>query len=380
MKKELTREQIEELTIKIKQGTATEAERLDFDTWYSRQAERTFHVPENLATSERALKDTIYQHIEQELGFNKSSRSRIVLWRRVAVAASILVFLSAGLYFAFDNPSPAVQSVAAMKEDFAPGSNKAILTLSGGRRIILTDAKNGQLAKQGNTVINKTADGKVVYGSGAGEASIAINTMSTPRGGQYHLTLADGTDVWLNAASSITYPAAFTGKNREVEITGEVYFQVAHNAAKPFRVKSKDQMVEVLGTHFNINAYENEASTKTTLLEGSVALSSSDQRILIKPGEQSVFNKNRFVVTDADVKEAVAWKNGYFHFVDTDIQTLMRQISRWYDVDVEFVGPISKDTFTGRISRFRNISQVLKIVKSSDVQLTFEGRRIMVSM
>lgn len=301
------------------------------------------------------------------------------LWTTIAATATIVLTLSAWLFYF--NHQPATQATATLTEDFKPGSNKAILTLVGGKQIILTGAKNGQLANEAGTVINKTDDGEVIYNNGQTENKTSVyNTMTTPRGGQYHLTLADGTIAWLNAASSITYPVAFWGKQRQVEITGEVYFQVAHNAAKPFLVKSKDQTVKVLGTHFNINAYDNEGTIKTTLLEGSVAVSADGKEQILKPGQQSILNNHKIEVSETDVPEAVAWKDGYFQFVNSDIQAIMRQISRWYDVEVIFEGPITKETFTGRISRFRNISEALKIIQSSKgVHLTYSGRRIMVS-
>lgn len=391
MKKELTRERIEELASKIKQNTATAAEQREFDAWYGRQAEKPFHVPGHVATSETDLKDGIYQHILQETGLNKPNRPRLMLWRRIAVAASVVLCLSVGGYFFLNKKPDTVQTVQNQQVDFAPGSNKAILTLSNGKKIALDDVSQGKLAAEGSTVISKTGDGQVIYDdqhSLHSKTENVVNTMSTPRGGQYHLTLSDGTEVWLNAASSITYPAAFTGSDRQVKITGEVYFQVAHNATKPFRVKSNGQMVEVLGTHFNINAYNDEVAVKTTLLEGSVRISplrgdKADEATsaILKPGQQAILSSGALSTKSVDVNEAMAWKNGYFYFVDTDIQTIMRQISRWYDVDVEFQGPITKETFTGRISRNRNISKVLKIVQDSKyVQLTFEGRRIMVKM
>jgi Fe2+-dicitrate sensor, membrane component len=294
-------------------------------------------------------------------------------------AAILLILLSAGGYFLLIKHQPVLQYSKTLKEDFGPGSNKAILTLSNGRQIILTNAKTGRLAIQGQTVIRKTADGEIVYSPSSRSSSVVMNTMSTPRGGQYHLTLSDGTDVWLNAASSITYPVVFTGNDREVIITGEVYFQVAHNTSKPFLVKSGAQTVKVLGTHFNINAYADEASIKTTLLEGSVEVSAVGTRQTIKPGQQTEFENNSLKISVADTNEAIAWKDGYFQFVDADIESVMRQISRWYDVDVTFEGPVTKQRFTGRISRLRNISKVLRIIQSyQDVQLTYSGRRIMV--
>lgn len=368
---------------KYEQGLATNEEVRKLEAWYQTFEDRP-DIMADLSDAEKLSgRENMLYRISgiisaQTTAEAVQTKKTVVLWQRWMVAASLLIVLSIGGYFLLHKDQPKVQFSKVLKEDFAPGSNKAVLTLAGGKQIILTGAKNGQLATQGGSVIQKTADGAVVYDAG-GNGAIVMNTMSTPRGGQYHLTLADGTGVWLNAASSITYPSGFTGNQRQVEITGEVYFEVAHNTAKPFLVKSGLQTVEVLGTHFNINAYTDEAGIKTTLLEGSVAISASGSRQTLKPGEQAILKGNSIRISETDTDEAIAWKEGYFQFVDADIETVMRQISRWYNVDVVFESPVTKQTFTGRISRFRNISKVLKIVQSyQDVTLTFEGRRIMV--
>jgi len=190
--------------------------------------------------------------------------------------------------------------------------------------------------------------------------------------------LPDGTAVWLNAASSIKYPIAFSAKERRVVITGEVYFEVKHDAAKPFRVVSNEQTVEVLGTHFNINAYADEKNIKTTLLQGSVRIVANGNRAILKVGQSSAIDENKISIGNAD-DAAVAWKDGYFEFSESDIQTVMRQLSRWYDVDVIYIGTMSQETFTTRISRHKNISQVLNIIRASkSVNVEIQGRRIMV--
>ncbi|WP_316828125.1 FecR family protein [Pedobacter miscanthi] len=327
----------------------------------------------------------VSSRIEQELVLmpvaNKIRMKTSIRW---AIAASVLICTFLGGYFMLSKP--AVTELASQKKqmDFPAGKNKAILTLAGNKEIILDDTQNGELAEQDNTLIRKTADGQVVYEdrhAAHAPGQVLINTMTTPRGGQYHLTLADGTEVWLNAASSITYPTAFTANDRQVEITGEVYFQVAHLAKRPFRVKSNGQTVEVLGTHFDVNAYGNENAIRTTLLEGSVEVTANGQKTLLKPGQQAVWSSASLRKRNADVDEAVAWKDGYFHFVDADIQTIMRQFARWYDVDIEFEGPITNETFTGRLPRSWSLNRVMKIVESSrSVYLKVEGRRIMVKM
>ncbi|XHR97523.1 FecR family protein [Mucilaginibacter sp. UC70_90] len=235
--------------------------------------------------------------------------------------------------------------------------------------------------------INKTADGRIVYNSSKSSASDnaekpVYNTMTTPRGGQYWVVLPDGSKALLNAASSLTYPTNFSGTERKVELTGEAYFEVAHNPDKPFRVYSKSQVVEVLGTHFNINTYDDEPDIRTTLLEGKVKVTSvvKNQVRVLKPGQQAVLNTYSFNVNDVDVEDATAWKNGTFTFENNDIQQIMRMVSRWYDVDVVYKGTLPADKFTGFVSRFSNVSEVLRMLQlTHKVKFKIDGKQITVS-
>jgi hypothetical protein len=300
-------------------------------------------------------------------------------------AAAIVIFALAGTFYFYNRHNRQQVQVAenkAFKTDIAPGGNKAVLTLANGANVILNNAKNGHISNQGGTSILKQ-DSLISYKAlaGANATEVSYNTITIPKGGQYQLILADGTKVWLNAASSLRFPTAFTGKDRTVELTGEAYFEVAKNKDKPFNVKTISQTVQVLGTHFNINAYSNEANVKTTLLEGSVTVSSPNASVMISPGQQAVLGKNGTfeVKHDLDTDETVAWKNGIFQFKEADIQTVMRQISRWYDIDVSFKGKIPTDLYGGKISRNVNLSQVLKILELSGVNFTIEGRTIIVT-
>jgi len=310
------------------------------------------------------------------------------LWPRIAAAASILLFLSVGIYYLL-HESPQQLAAQNQKNDITPGSNKAILTLANGKQISLTDVKNGNIAQQGAINIKKTANGQVVYNANTTSSldkvvQVTYNTITTPRGGQYHLTLADGTNVWLNAASSIKYPVPFNGKERRVEVTGEAYFEVVHNAAMPFNVTVNGQIIEDIGTHFNINAYNDEPATKTTLLEGAVKVSKGKVSAILKPGQQSVvMNKgdNSFVNVSNNVNTdlVMAWKNGKFSFYNSDIQTVMRQLGRWYDVDVEYEGKIPSTIFSGEIYRNVNLSKALEILRFTNINFRVEGRKIVVT-
>lgn len=308
-------------------------------------------------------------------------------WLRALSAAMLLLFLSAGLYH-YLKPARSLRVEAKLvKKDFTPGTNKAILTLANGAQIDLNDVKSGLLAQQGTASVNKSAEGNIIYNVAdnaavpANTTGILLNTVSTPKGGQYQVTLPDGTHAWLNAASSIRFPTVFSGTDREVAITGEVYFEVTKNKHKPFIVTCGNQQLTVLGTHFNVNAYADEEVIKTTLLEGSVKVTNGNQAVTLKPGQQSKLVKGGNALTvadDADIEEAVAWKNGMFVFNQADIKTVMNQISRWYDVEVKFGGQLPADHYSGKISRNVNASKVLSILELSGIKFKIEGKTIIV--
>lgn len=304
------------------------------------------------------------------------------LWYKFAAAASILLVASASFFFFFNQKNGTLAS-----HDIDPGRYKALLTLADGRQIALTDAANGKLAVQNGIQITKAADGQLIYqvkdpGQKINEAPL-FNHISTPKGGQYQINLPDGTRVWLNAASSLKFPASFNNlKERRVELTGEAYFEVAKNKSLPFLVSTHQQKVEVLGTHFNINSYDNELTVKTTLLEGSVMVSTLNNLVkkVLKPGEQSVLHSGQMMVNAVDTESETAWKDGDFNFEDTDIQSIMRKLERWYDLEVIYEGNIPKTTFGGKISIHRPLSKALKLLESTgDVHFKVEGRRIIVT-
>lgn len=332
----------------------------------------------------REIHDRLKSGIDSRI--ESKERSRFVLnWKYTSVAAAILFIASIGIYFYRSDQGQLkpFSKKTTMLSDIAPGSNKAILTLANGSKVSLTDAKVGEIASQFGASIHKTKDGDLVYTSpGSGLKELAYNSVETPRGGQYQLTLPDGTKVWLNAASSLRYPIAFTGHERQVELTGEGYFEVAKNKAKPFKVYTDRQIVEVLGTHFDINAYSDESSTRTSLVEGSVSVSNlrSGDKIKIRPGQQSIVSSN-IIIKNIDVDEAVAWKNGYFMFDEEPLGSILRKVSRWYDVDIEYQNADlgRKLYFSGTLSRYSNVSKVLKKLELTEsVHFKIEGRKIIV--
>jgi transmembrane sensor len=306
-------------------------------------------------------------------------------WGWAAAAAVLLIGSGAFFLLRRTNEKRAIAAVQT-KEDVLPGSNKAILTLANGSKIILDSVHNGTLAQQGNTNIVKTDSGQLAYTTSAEkpEKEIALNTLSTPRGGQFQLILPDGTKVWLNAASSITYPTAFVGKERKVTVTGEVYFEVIHNDRQPFSVTANKTEIQDIGTHFNVNAYADESGIKTTLLKGSVRLIENKNKIVLKPGQQGITGiqgDNQIQVTsDIDIEKIMAWKNGWFEFDQTDLSVIMRQISRWYNVDVTFEGNGRGQKFFGRISKDVPLSNILQSLEadSKGVKFKLEGTKLII--
>jgi transmembrane sensor len=299
------------------------------------------------------------------------------------ITVVLIVFQSLYVYYRYTGAKKTHNVVVENipeKTGITPGSNKAVLTLEDGSTIILNDAQNGTLAQQGNANVVKLANGQLVYDkTDAQPDKVLYNTMTTPRGGQYKLTLPDGTDVWLNSASSITYPTSFVGNERNVSITGEAYFEVAKDKTKPFHVNAGRQTIEVLGTHFNVMAYADEDVIKTTLLEGLVKVTGGKESGMLKPGEQSVIDKSGDLkVSAAAVDEALAWKDGYFKFNRVNIKYIMRQLARWYDVDVVYEGKVQDDEFVGKIGRGENITEVLRILELSHVHFKISDKKIIV--
>lgn len=331
----------------------------------------------------QAIREAIHRMGREEApGVRKGIKKRMPLIRWAAAAALIGAIATWQLLTPKQRPQPAI----AVRHDRAPGGNVALLTLSDGSTIALDSVGNGVIAQQGNTKIDKLGNGQLAYNRADSRQAAAAplhNTLTTPRGGQYRLILPDGTAVWLNAASSITYPTAFTGDERSVQITGEAYFEVQKDKTRPFRVKfnagADSGIVEVLGTDFNINAYTDEDAVRTTLLEGSVRVVGRETTLL-HPGQQSQLDSKGHtkLIPDADVEDVIAWKNGRFHFENADIQTVMRQIARWYNVEVVFEGKITTAKFEGDISRSSQLTEVFKILELSKVHFKIDDKKVTV--
>ncbi|TDX00898.1 FecR family protein [Dinghuibacter silviterrae] len=328
------------------------------------------HPPE----AERLL-TLIHERIQ-----GRKDRPWILTLKKLAVAALVLLMAGSAILYFLPGRSPATMppAVSGNAHDRPPGRNNALLTLADGRTITLDSAADGGLARQGNTQVIKL-NGQIAY-KDAGGAQALFNTISTANGNQYQLLLPDGTKAWLNAASSMRFPTAFNGKERRVEVTGEAYFEVAKNPAMPFTIEAGNGEIEVLGTHVDINAYPDEPTVKTTLLEGAVAVKRAEARQVLEPGQQAAFSAQGGITLskNVDVARETAWKDGFFWFDNTDMHTLMRQVSRWYDVDVTFKGNIEDDGFSGKIRRDVPLSKFLKVLEQYDVHFTIEGRKITV--
>ena len=305
------------------------------------------------------------------------------------IAAAILVLFTSGLLIIRHQNSAqntSIKRVANQRSNIImPGGKAATLTLANGKVILLSNAVNGLLTNTGAGKVLKNRSGQIIYDNNGNttvaDNQVSYNTLKTPKGGEYQVVLPDGTKVWLNAASSISYPVIFTGNERRVKLIGEAYFEVAKNKQKPFYVSINDIQIRVLGTHFNISAYGEDEGVTTTLLEGAVQVTKNKSLSLLKPGQQAVINytSDNIVVSEANIENAMAWKNGYFIFDDDNIVGIMKKISRWYDVDIDYKGTFADQKFGGTFYRNKSISELLKhLEKVGGTHFTITGRRISV--
>ena len=382
-----------ELAHRVLSGTATEQEKALLDQWYDTADKEEIEL---VFTPQRETEEDIRQRTFA--GLQKTIQQtpvvqprRIGRYTRWIAAASILgALVFTGRYFwsvrqAQKTASRVASQETKPKKDLSPGGNKATLLLGDGSVVDLGNAQNGLIRNEAGTRIDKQ-DGQLIYDASTakmgstGDRAPQMNTIQTPRGGQYQLVLPDGTKVWLDASSSLSYPTAFTGKDRQVQLKGEAYFEVVEDKSKPFTVLVNDMQVNVLGTHFNVMAYDDESAIKTTLLEGAVKVTRGQTSQVLAVGQEASCDKSSgsFKMLDVDADEAIAWKNGYFQFNGVSIETVMRQIARWYDVEVEYQGK-TNEHFRGTISRSSNASEVFKMLElTGAVHFSLEGKKIIV--
>lgn len=386
--KKMNFKQLQKIAAKVAKGNASAAEQKFLDEYYN-----LFDARNDKHGANQVGRDDVKQQIQQRLvaTLNEERPTQVrSMFTWYNMAAGIMLFAIAGavLYTIYHKPGAANTVVVTKPKPVAapivPGGNNAMLTLANGTRITLNDKNTGTLAREMGVKITKTADGQLVYQSipqGSKSAADQFNTMETPRGGIYQVYLPDGTHVWLNSETRLKYPVAFAGAERKVELTGEAYFEVAHNAAKPFRVVSNNQLIEVLGTHFNVNAYPDEQSSKTTLLQGSVKVIATESGVskTIVPGQQAVLRQTGIQLHMVDTDNALAWKTGLFRFDNEPVRTVMKKIARWYDVEVVYRDDVDDLRFGGTVSRFTDIQKVLsKLELTSTINFKIDGRRIIV--
>jgi transmembrane sensor len=381
----MKKQDFQDLVERYIDGQASDAEVRLLEAYYPRLEGRIDPLSNE---QEEALRKEMLAIIMERAGISPAKvvpfRTRVL---RYAAAAVVLLGLGAGAYWITHKrvvPQTPLAQAQRFKNDVQPGSNKAVLTLAGGQKIVLDSAHNGLIAQQGSANIVNAAGGQLAYDAQAEKPAetTLYNSLVTPRGGTYRLVLPDGSKVWLNAESSIRYPVAFAGTRREVEITGEAYFEVVHDKNKPFSVKTGPETIEDIGTAFDVKAYADEQAVKATLIEGSVRVAANGiaPSILRQAGEQAVMDKegNLRVSENVDIAEVLAWKNGQFRFNDASIQTILQQAARWYDVEVDYQTD-NKLGFVATISREVPISKLLKILELTDrVHFIIDGKKITV--
>ncbi|NIG57578.1 FecR family protein [Chitinophaga sp. Cy-1792] len=372
---------------KYREGTATEEEKRFLETYYD-----LFDNNEDLITDENeaayaSLKTTLRENIAEAIAHRQQPPKMALHWvRRTVAAAAVIALLGTATWYIV-RQMPARRHQVADARHTVKEVSKPTLQLANGAIIELGDSTSGQIAEQQGIVIRKAKDGSLVYEAaketqqGASDATSAReNILTTPKGMKYKVVLPDGSEVWLNAASSLHYPARFAADTRTVQLSGEAYFTVATDAKRPFIVTSGNQSVQVLGTSFNINAYEEEPGVKTTLLQGAVKVTAGNQSCTLVPGQQAVSNDAEALVKrNADTEKETAWINNKFSFRNDDVQVVMRQIARWYDVEIRYNGNIPTDKFVGEIAMSSNLQDVLRILEINGLRFEVSGKVITVS-
>lgn len=368
----MDKQQLTDLFKKYHEGTCTEDEKALLEAWYLK-----FNEDEQNLAPQKIM--SAAKKVYRELPGNETRLLHIGLKLAAAAVAIGILFTLALQITAPDKSSTNITSAQVI----LPGSDQAVLTLSNGHKIELGQASTGHIAKESGSDVTKASKGQIIYSDAKSDGEIvdSQNNITIPNGGQWQLVLPDGSKVWLNSSTSLDFPTTFKNHaQRIVHLDGEAYFEIAKDKAHPFIVKSKQQEVTVLGTHFNINSYADEPTIKTTLAEGKIQIliKSGAEKILM-PGEQASVSDNKLAITTVDVEETLAWKNGYFRFNDEDIQSIMRKLSRWYNVEVSYTANTPNQRLNGKISRSKNIDQVLKALEATKtVHFKVQGRRVFV--
>lgn len=378
---------IQLLIDKYLEGTASEQEKQTLQEWFLAEVpeEVTVTLPEG--DSETLLEQRMLARIHATINGTEERKDPPKLrrmWVRWAAAAILLLTIASAAWFYYSGSTPAGTTGPQLTETIdvpAPLVSRAVITLADGKQIFLDSAANGNLFDDKGIEVEKIADGQIVYkeDKNAADNGNVYHTLTNPRGSRViDIVLSDGSHIWLNAESSLRFPVAFSNNERRVEITGEAYFEVTKDIARKFIVQANGVTTQVLGTHFNVNVYKDEAMPKVTLLEGLISVSNGDKSVFIKPGQQAQITDNIAVANNADMESVMAWKNGQFSFTGADVATLMRQVEKWYDVDVVLEGDIPPARFRGKFSRANSIAETLKLLEASGIRFRIEGKKIFV--
>lgn len=375
----MTEKEIQALIERYISGECLPEEKAFLERWYTDELQKRMSEIEQ--SDSRSAKDEIWGRIVDERP--KLTRRRAP-WSAWAGAAAAILLI--GLFVTYqlqksDESNVSKNEMAIVLPEVLPGGNKAVLTMGDGKQIVLTDEADGVIEQGDGFIVRKQEEGLVSFEvtDHNDYMELVNNTIETPKGGVYQVLLPDGSKVWLNSASSISFPSRFSEAERQVSIKGEVYFEVQKDVERPFRVQAPQQQIEVLGTKFNINAYEDEPYVRTSLIEGSVKVKGAIGEQILKPGFELTTTKNgNDRIGKADIEAIMAWKEGVFHFERVELEVLMRQLARWYDVDIVYKGGYAKDEFVGKIKRDADIQKVLNILKYGNIDVSLEGRKIMV--
>ncbi|MBN8859161.1 MAG: FecR domain-containing protein [Sphingobacteriales bacterium] len=383
-------EYLKSLLKKYNAGKCTPEEKLWLEQWY---LSFEWSKMDDISSIQlQKLKEDTWNNLRQSGYQSPGENTRLSgksafkrKWWYYGAAAALLIACFVPVWMRHKPVQTVAVSVAkdsVKVNDFLPGISKALLVMANGSVVTLDSTGTGELKEADGTKIN-TQSGQLVYHTlSESNSPVLYNTLNIPRGAEYRLVLADGSKVWMNAASSLRFPTRFTGKERIVYLTGEAYFEVAKNPAKPFKVKTDDNMeVEVMGTHFNIMAYEDESWIRTTLIEGSVKVKSREENALLVPSQQAALQKNtrKLLVKEVDIDKEIAWKNGIIEFNDDELPYIMRQLSRWYDVEVSFEGDVPKGTYNGSIPRKATLSEVMEILRLAGVKYWLDNKRVVIT-
>jgi transmembrane sensor len=353
------------------------------ETWNTLSSHGLFFTKEESNKMFHSIIEPSYTFEEDQVVDKPYQSGWYIGWRLAAAAMILMIGFGTFYHFKLNSGTQKMAVIKPVIKDVPPGGNRALLTLANGSTIILDSASNGLLATQGTTRISKKENGQLVYNAtkmDKAQSLSQINMLSTPKGGQYQIILPDGSKVWLNASSSIKYPATFPKNERKVEVTGEVYFEVTKDKSKPFRVSFDETEVEVLGTSFNIMAYKDDTTSRTTLVEGAVSLTNKHINKRLKPGQQASVSSSGNITTHlVDVEEAIAWKKGLFYFRNANIQQIMKKAARWYDIEIRYEGAVPVRQFTGKVSMDVNISELLQMLNYAGVKCRIEDKKVIIS-